>query len=250
MTEARSEYSARYIEQYSTGGFETILVAIRREQVLKFLRGCAHRRVVEIGCGLEPLFAFWSEFDAMTIVEPSADFVAAAEKRAAGDRRIVMLNAYLEDVSAEVARSKPDAVVVSSLLHEVPDAGRLLQSVAAICAPETIVHFNVPNVRSFHRLLALEMGVIADLFEQSDMEKRFHRHTRYDREKFETALRNGGFEILESGTYFVKPFTHAQMEAILATGAVDLRVIEGLNKMTKYLPDLGCEMYANVRVRR
>lgn len=248
MTDIRSDYSARYIEQYAEAGFETILVGIRREQVLSFLRRSRARRVLEVGCGLEPLFLFWSDFDAMTIVEPSEEFVAAARERAAGDARIDVRAAYLEDVTGELAARRHDAVVVSSLLHEVPDPARLLASVRALCGPETDVHFNVPNVRSFHRLLALEMGLISDVFEQSETEKRFHRHTRFDAERLGRMLTAGGFRIVESGTYFVKPFTHAQMEALLRSGTVDMRLIDGLQRMTRYLPDMGCELFANVRI--
>src|SRR5258706_226571 len=186
MTDIRADYAAKYLEQYATGGFETILVRVRREQVLDLLRRHPGARVLEVGCGLEPLFLFWNDFEAMTIVEPSAEFVAAARERAAGDPRIDLRQAYLEDVAEDfdgVASSKPDVVIVSSLLHEVPDPERLLASLRAVCSPRTIVHINVPNVRSFHRLLALEMGLIDDLFEPSEIEKRFHRHTRFDREK-------------------------------------------------------------------
>jgi len=109
------------------------------------------------------------------------------------------------------------------------------------------VHFNVPNVRSFHRLLALESGLIGDLFEQSETERRFQRHTRFDRERLEALLRANGFEILDSATYFVKPFTHAQMDALVQSGTCGPEVIEGLDRMTKYMPDMGCEIYANVR---
>lgn len=248
MTDFRADYAAKYLEQYATGGFETILVGVRREQVLEFLRRHPGARVLEVGCGLEPLFLFWDDFEAMTIVEPSAEFVAAARERAAGDPRIDLKQAYLEDVADGIQASKPDVIVVSSLLHEVPDPERLLASLRAVCSPQTVVHINVPNVRSFHRLLAVEMGVINDVFEQSEIEKRFHRHTRFDREKFDAMLRGAGFDVLESGTYFVKPFTHAQMEALLSSGAIDMRVIEGLNRMTRHLPEMGCEMFANVRL--
>lgn len=247
MNDFLADYSARYLEQYAAGGFETVIVAIRRDQVLSFLHATSPRRVIEMGCGLEPLFLFSNNFDQWTIVEPSPEFAAAARQRAAGDPRIDIRKGYGEDLALEPATVPPDAIIVSSLLHEVPEPERLLAAVRSLCGPHTFVHFNVPNVRSFHRLLALEMGLIADLFEESEMETRFHRHTRYDRETFEAALRGGGFIVVEFGTYFVKPFTHRQMDALLASKAFDRRIIEGLARMTKYLPEMGCEMFANVR---
>jgi SAM-dependent methyltransferase len=249
VTDTRADYTARYIDQYAAGGFETILVAVRREQVLDFLRRYGARRVLEIGCGLEPLFPFWNDFTEMTIVEPSPELAARAGERAAGDPRIDIRQAFLEEIASGLAEKRPDAIVVSSLLHEVPDPSGLLAAVRELCSRETKVHFNVPNVRSFHRLLALEMGLIGDLFEQSETEKRFHRHTRFDRARFEDMLRGAGFEVLESGTYFIKPFTHAQLDVLLASGAADARIVEGLKGMTRYLPEMGCELFANVRLR-
>lgn len=248
-TDTLSDYSSKYLQQYRDGGFETILVSIRREQVLRFLAAHRPRRIVEIGCGMEPLFVFHNEFDTFTVVEPSAEFVAEARARAAGDGRVTVMQDYLENVVDDVRKATPDAVLVSSLLHEVPEPIALLASIRAICGSETVIHFNVPNVNSFHRLLAVEMGLIADVFEQSETEKKFHRHTRFDRARFIAMLTEAGFDVMESGTYFVKPFTHGQMEALLRDGTFDGRLIEGLARMAKHLPENGCEMYANARLR-
>src|SRR5258708_6975198 len=191
MSDFLAEYSARYLEQYAEGGFETVVVRIRREQVLSFLRGTSARRVVEIGCGLEPLFLFADDFESWTIIEPSTEFATNARQRAGKDPRIDIRHGYAEEVAAGLASQSPQAVIVSSLLHEVPEPKRLLAAVRSLCAAETVVHFNVPNVRSFHRLLALEMGLIGDLFEPSETERRFHRHTRYDRKTSDNALNAG-----------------------------------------------------------
>lgn len=247
MADTLTDYSEKYLAQYAACGFETVLVAVRRGVVLQFLATHHPRRILEVGCGLEPLFLHCSDFESMTVVEPSAEFVEEARKRAASDARVQVLKGYMEELTPELRSLQPDAIVVSSLLHEVPDPARLLETIHDVSTPQTLVHFNVPNVRSFHRLLALEMGVISDLFEPSETEKRFHRHSRFDRASFERALNEGGFEVLEFGTYFVKPFTHAQMEALLSSGSIDRKVIDGLAGMAKYMPDLGCEMFANVR---
>ena len=247
MTDVRN-YSQEYMQQYRDESFETILVRVRRQRVIESLRRWPHRRILEVGCGLEPLFEFVSDYDAFTVIEPSTEFVARA-RTLVGARNIGIIEGFLEDQTEVIARTSFDFVIVSSLLHEVPDPHTLLAAIRLVCTPETVVHFNVPNVRSFHRLLAYEMGLISDVFEQSDMEKRFQRHTRFDKALLTSMLASNGFEVIESATYFVKPFTHGQMEALLRSGAVNSSVIAGLERMTKYMPELGCEMYANARVR-
>jgi methyltransferase family protein len=242
-----SDYARNYIDAYKSGGFEPILARARRQKVLSCIGGHPHRMVLEVGCGFEPLFADVQGFDEYWIVEPLAEAVKAV-KAHPFDERIHVVEGFLEDRH----RSLPgdfDFIVLSGLLHEVADPNGMLEIVHLHCGSGSVVHINVPNVNSFHRLLALEAGLINDIFEESEMDRRFQHHSHFDRAGLVEMVENHGFEVLEWGTYFVKPFTHSQMEGMLAAGTIDMRVVEGLNRMTRYLPDLGCEMFVNARLR-
>jgi SAM-dependent methyltransferase len=243
------DYTQRYAAQYAEGGFETVLVAVRRRQVLESIAGHPHRHVLEIGCGLEPLFASGLDFDSFTVVEPSEDFVANARSVAAGRSDIDVRQGYLEDVAPRLQGRPFDFVIASSLLHEVQDPIRFLRAVRSVCGPETVIHLNVPNVRSFHRLLALEMGLIESVFEQSEMERRFQRRTRFDLDALRAMMTAEGMDVIRDGSYLVKPFTHAQMEAMIAAGIVDGRVLAGLERMVAHLPGMGCEIFVEARLR-
>jgi SAM-dependent methyltransferase len=248
VTENADDYARRYAAQYDRAAFETVIVAARRRRVLASVEAHSHRAMLEVGCGLEPLFPHVSGYDAYTVVEPAPEFAARARANAAGDERIRIVGATLE--TAAPTLSMPfDFVVVSSLLHEVPDPRALLHAVRTVAPPGAVVHVNVPNVRSFHRLLGYEMGVIGDVFEASETERHFGRHSRFDRDTLLSLLDEEGFEALDWGTYFVKLFTHDQMDRLIASGIVPGSIVEGLERMTKYMPELGSEMYADVRVR-
>ena len=240
-------YARRYAAQYGERSFETLLVAVRRQHVLDWLARYGARRILEVGCGLEPLVSHYDDFDAWWIVEPIADFAERARQVGAGDHRIRVREGYVEEQAEALADEALDFVVVSALLHEVREPLRLLEAVRSLCAPTTVVHVNVPNMLSFHRLLALEMGLITDVFATSEMDRAFGHHGRFDHARLIELLAGAGFRVAESGTYFVKPFTHAQMDAILRTGAFPPSLIDGLDRMTKYMPDHGCELYANAR---
>ncbi len=246
MTELEA-YAKRYAAQYGERSFETLLVAVRRRHVLQWLSHYGARRILEVGCGLEPLFSHYDDFDAWRTVEPIADFAGRARELAAGDERVKVTEGYVEEQTAVLADEDLDFIVVSSLLHEVGEPLRLLEAVRSLCEDTTIVHVNVPNMLSFHRLLALEMGLIADVFETSDMDRAFGHHGRFDHERLIELLARADFGIAESGTYFVKPFTHDQMDTILRTGAFPPSLLDGLDRMVKYMPNHGCELYANVR---
>jgi SAM-dependent methyltransferase len=160
-----ADYEGQYALQYSQDQFETVLVEVRRRRVLESILPHHPREVLEVGCGLEPLFSFYQDFERHTIVDPSPAFVGNSRELAAGDDRVEVIEGTLEDRAGTLAGRTFDAVVVSSLLHEVPDAPALLAAVHALCDRRTVVHVNVPNVRSFHRLLAVEGGLIGDVFE-------------------------------------------------------------------------------------
>jgi SAM-dependent methyltransferase len=243
-----SDYDHQYTQQYAEDRFEKVLVEIRRRRVLASILPHEPRRVLEVGCGVEPLFPFYEGFEQHTIVEPSSQFVENARRLADGDPRIEVVEGTLEEQARTLAPGF-DAVVVSSLLHEVPDAGALLRAVRSLCDERTVVHVNVPNVRSFHRLLAVEGGLIEDVFERSEMEQRFGRHDRFDAQALQALLEREGFRPFAAGTYFVKPFTHAQMDVVLASPAFDREsLLRGLDGMIEHMPDLGCELYADVRI--
>jgi SAM-dependent methyltransferase len=241
-------YSDLYEAHYGTGfSLERVLIEARRRIILAAMARHGSRSILEIGCGLEPLFTFVDDFDAFTVVEPSHRFVEHARQLAAADKRVTIVEGFVEEVGPHLAGASFDLVVVSSLLHEVPKPDALLTRIRTLCGPSTVVHLNVPNVRSFHRLLALEMGMIESVFSRSQTEARFDRHTRFDMESLRVMLEAHDFEILDSGTYFIKPFTNEQIEAAVDRSAIDSTVVHALERMVKYLPEMGAEMYVEAR---
>lgn len=52
------------------------------------------------------------------------------------------------------------------------------------------------------------------------------------------------------GSYFIKPFTHDQMEGMLEKGILSPTILEGLYGMSVELPDYGAEIYVNCRLLR
>lgn len=237
------DYSARYVEQYQAGSFETVMVAVRRAQVVAAIERRSARRILEVGCGLEPLFVHATGWDTFAVVEPAAEFVARARELARDQPGVSVHEGYLENAAPMLADMHPDFIVLSSLLHEVPDARALLRSVRGVANAQTVVHINVPNVMSFHRLLAVEMGAIADVFEPSEMERRFQRQRRFDLAALVNLVQSEGFRVVDSGSYFIKPFTHAQMARMLDAGTIDATVLLGLERMSRHLPGMGAEIF-------
>ena len=243
-----------YAQKYVSEPCENYQVLYRRQKVLEIMANYTHENILEIGCGLEPLFPYVDHYKKMFIVEPSRLFVENIA------RKIVQYNvqdrvSYVEGFfENEVGRIKQsgmtfDYIMVGSLLHELEFPEKFLDAVKEICNENTIVHINVPNAKSIHRLLAKEMGIITDIYELSDLQITMQRKRVFDIDSLSDFVTSGGFEVLESGSYFPKFLTANQMEKILEQGILNDSIFEGLYKLGKFLPEYGSEIYLQLRKR-
>jgi hypothetical protein len=127
--------------------------------------------------------------------------------------------------------------------HETKDPDTVLQAIGKICTGRTVVYSFVPNANSFHRLLASQMGIIKSIYQKSEYHILFQRQTVFDADTFSRLFTNQGSEIIESGSYFIKPFTNYQMGELLRKGIIDKCCLEGVAKMTELLPEMGTELF-------
>lgn len=241
---------ADYTVRYRQLPFEPIQAAFRRRRVLDEVRRLSPRRLLEVGCGEHPLFTDLPDI-AATVVEAAADFARGAaglaQARDPASAPVEVIEGRIEDVADRLGRF--DGVVVSCLLHEVDDPQALLAAVRRVCAPGAVLHVNVPNAQSLHRLLAVAMGLIGQAGALSDTQRTMQQRATYDAVSLRDELATAGFEVIDSGTLFVKPFTHAQMQQLVDTGFLTPAMLEGLHRLTEALPALGSELWCNARVR-
>jgi SAM-dependent methyltransferase len=240
----------KYEQDYAGQPYERFQVRFRKQKIIEILSRHSHGKILEIGCGLEPLFRDFYDFEELTVLEPARFFAARARQEIAGHplrERVRFLEKTLETASVELDGQIFDMILLSSLLHEVPNAEEFLGRVRDLSGPKTMVHINVPNALSFHRLLAYESGLIASPAQFSASNIQFQQHTVFDLPALMALARRCGFEVIESGSYSFKPFTHRQLEDMIQAGILSEQVIEGFYAMEKYAPGCGSEIYVNVR---
>lgn len=239
-----------YEMKYKEEPCERYQVKYRRKKILELMQSCKHDAVLEIGCGLEPLFDFFSDYQKMVIVEPGEQFVLNAKKKAQKTGRdITCIQGFFEDTVEQLKALDIsfDFVILSSLLHEVEEPEQLLQALYNVCSDDTVIHINVPNANSIHRLLAKEMGVIADVHELSELQKTMQRNRVFDMDSLCDMVERCNFEVIQKGTYFPKMLSAGQMERMLKQGIITEDIFEGLDRMIKYIPELGSEIFVQVR---
>lgn len=251
--DALRRYGERYeAEHQKAFSFEAVLSATRRAQAIRYIQEHPHRSVLEIGCGPMPLFTDVVEYEQYVVVEPITAFAANAAHIAERYPGVTVIEGFIEHAAAAgpIKEMRFDCIILSGVLHEVPDPVRVLRAIGQLSGRETTVYISTPNMKSVHRLLAREMGLISDIAEPSALDIRFSRPHRFHRQSLCTLLENHGFEVLRFATYFIKPFTNEQMEAMIDQGIVDRSIVQGLERLVRYMPDLGAEMYAVVRKKQ
>lgn len=252
-----------YAKKYVKSNFEkNYQVKYRRKKVLAEMAKYAHHNILEIGSGLTSLAEDVDDFDSFTVVEPSAYFINCArgslEQKAPAriDRVRFIQGLFPDDVLADISAGGYDFAVISALLHEVENPSAFLDGLLAIAADDTVMHINVPNAYSLHRLLAYEAGIIEKIEAFGERNVSLQQHNVFSLDSLMSFLNNWGdhhnigIDVLDKGSYFIKPFTHAQMEKALEDGIIDARIIQGFDKLIKYMPDLGSEIFVNFRLKK
>ena len=228
-------------------GFESVCSLARQRRNLEFLSASRPRHILEVGCGSMILAGMAAglalDFESWTIVEPQPDFVAAARAVTVPDSRISVVEGYLEACQPALRRLAPagfDAVLIAGLLHETASPRVLLSAAVALTAPGGQVLASVPNAGSFHRLLAVEAGLIPSPQTLSPRDLALGHPVVFDATGLLALMSGAGLVDLTLDGYLFKPFTNAQMELVLNADEGDLT--DGLIALGRLFPDQAAEI--------
>ena len=239
-------YSNEYINQ----PFEAYQVEYRKRLVLDIIKKNNHKTILEVGCAVNPLFEFFTDFEWLTILEPSKLFydktVDDIAKQNLGDK-VEIFNNFFEDAIETVDCRSYDLIIISALIHEINDLKSFFTRLKELVKTGTVVHIDVPNGNSLHRLLAVEMGLIKSQMELSDFNIQFQQNRVFDLITLEKLVTDYDFSVIEKGSYFLKPFTHIQMQKMIDNNIIDTKVLDGFYNLIKYFPDFGSEIYINFK---
>ena len=81
------DYESKYIDK-DHYDFEKFQIEFRRRNTLTLLNKNIHESILDIGCGMEPLFGYIDDYTSYAVVEPSDRFYDVAKTLASGDNRI------------------------------------------------------------------------------------------------------------------------------------------------------------------
>jgi SAM-dependent methyltransferase len=234
----QTEYQLKYQDLK----FEDQLRIYRMAYIVDYLKTVKSSRILEIGCGNDSIFTYSDNFSELDIIEPGNIFYNYTKAKIGDDPRITISNNLFEEVYLDYKKNY-DIILIGGFLHEIDNPEEILDCIKKIAQPETIVVTFVPNANSFHRLLAVEAGLIQDNYEFSENDKIFGRRMVYNQATIAAMFASCGFLVIKNDTYFVKPFSHAQMDSLMSMSFFTQEILNGFSKIIKYMPDLGCEIF-------
>lgn len=242
----RKEAISSYEVAYSSSDFEEIQARYRKKILLTLLQEIKPKSLLEVGCGWDTIANHWQAFDQLTIIEPGKKFAEHARTSLRDVSGVTVIEQFLEDAHSDLCKKKFDLILLSGLLHEVPDPLSMMKQIKGYCHSKTVVHMNVPNATSMHRLLALEMGIISDVYQPSALQQHLKQPRIFDIEQLKSIGIEAGFQVNKTGSYFIKPFTHQQMTDLLNQGLLTTTMLDGFWGLSKYFPNAGSEIYVNL----
>lgn len=234
----------RYEKDYVNNSFEDVQVKYRRKKVLEILKKYSPRCILDIGIGMDSIINYYNDYDYYVFFEPSLLFYQKLM-----NYRNDRIRGYNECFcyKEELKKYTIDFVICSSLIHEIEFPDKLLADIYSSANEETLVHINVPNSNSFHRLLAHYMNYIDSTKKLSERNVLLQQQRVFDIDELVALVEKNGFEVVEKGSYFIKPFTHKQMKDMLDSNIINDDILDGLYNMSEELYDYGSEIYVNCK---
>lgn len=205
------------------------LAAARR--IVRFVRPAD--RVLEVGCARGLMTARLAARAAhVDAIDVDASHLGAAA--ALGMENVAFAHVAIEQLPPG---ARYDHVVLASVLGEVADPGAVLAACAARLGPGGMLHVTSNNPESLHRLLALEMDLLADPAALSARNSELGVQRLLAADEIAGLGARAGLVELHREALLVKPLTNAQMASFPD------ELIAGLDGLARHLPGHGAQTY-------
>lgn len=134
--------------------------------------------------------------------------------------------------------NKYDTIIMSHVLEHIENPSEVLNKIKGWLSNDGIFLISVPNAKSIHRLVAVEMGFLNSEYELNLRDHELGHCRVYDMDILTTQIIDAGFTIHEKGGIFFKPLSNGQIE-----NSWTPEMIEGFYKVGKYFQNNCAEIF-------
>ena len=132
-----------------------------------------------------------------------------------------------------------DTIILEHILEHVEDPVELINRVKDFLAPNGTLLLGVPNGDSFHRLVAVEMGLLDHQCQLNSRDISLGHRRVYTPTTFRSDIERTGLKISKLGGVFFKPLSNKQIQENW-----DNEMIQGFFELGKLFGDNAAEIYA------
>lgn len=202
---------------------------------------CKGKDVLEVGCGSGEMTGELLEVSrSLCVAEPTSRFSGIILEKF-GSRVNKVFNCFVADIKDDL---RFDIVVLSGLLHHVAQPVQLLNDIKRFLNSDGIVVATVPNMTSLHRRVGVKLGVLDDMYGDTERNIKFQQPGRFDKGSFESLFRDCDYDVLESFGYMLKPFSSEQMMSL----KLDWNVIKALYELGRENEHLASQLFIRARL--
>jgi len=148
---------------------------------------------------------------------------------------VLKVNSLFEDYNT---KDKFDTIIMSHVLEHIYDPVFVLSKIKKWLNKGGNLLISVPNANSYHRLIAVEMGILKNPYELNERDHALGHYRVYDLDLLSKDVLQAGFNIRTKGGIFFKPLSNSQIEKYL-----DKSVVEGFYNIGKKFPNNCAEIF-------
>jgi trans-aconitate methyltransferase len=146
----------------------------------------------------------------------------------------------VQSIFEEFAPQQPfNTIIMEHILEHVDKPVELLRRASSWLAPSGRLIAGVPNALSFHRLIAVKMGMLERPDQLNERDHALGHRRVYSPETFKEDIERAGLDVLTLGGAFFKPLSNKQIEDVWSD-----ELIEGAYQLGKDFQRNACEIFA------
>jgi SAM-dependent methyltransferase len=181
-----------------------------------------------------------AHFETVVAVDGSQEACRALRERHAGAENLSVVSALFEEL--ELAE-RFDTIVSDHVVEHLPDPVAALRQAKRWVADGGVLVAVVPNALSLHRIVGVAMGMLAAEDELNERDRALGHFRVYDPDSLRADLEAAGWSVIAEGGTFAKPFSNAQLEAMLEAGVIGTEQLDGLAGLAARLPRHASDIY-------
>lgn len=137
-----------------------------------------------------------------------------------------------------------DYVFCSYVLEHARDPEEICQVCYKMLKQGGVLFITVPNGTALSRQMALEMGILTDLYALTENDVA-HGHRRvYNIEKLRELVEITPFKLIQTGGTFIKPYADFQLNQMIENGIIGENQLKGMQKLAGKYPEISGSIYA------